>query len=63
MRLGRRGQTSLEYILVMSVVVTLAIIAFKTLRPQLTQLFDQRVKAIEEQFFKAGGFHRLPVRR
>jgi Flp pilus assembly pilin Flp len=55
------GQATIEYVLILSVLVSIALLLIRDLlRPILTRFTDSLSKAIEERMFKPGSMHRSP---
>jgi Flp pilus assembly pilin Flp len=58
------AQATIEYVLILSVLVAIALLLIRDLiRPILTRFTDSLSKAIEEKMFKPGSMHRSPFRR
>jgi Flp pilus assembly pilin Flp len=55
------AQATIEYVLILSVLVAIALLLIRDLlRPILTRFTDNLSQAIEERMFKPGSMHRSP---
>ena len=58
------AQATIEYVLILSVLVTIAILLIRDLvRPVIDRLSDSLNQIIEEKMFKPGSMHRSPFKR